>query len=56
MNKDSKRKIIVYGGSGLVGSRIVELLSSSFEIIAPSHSEVDLLNKNWRNKYSDSIF
>lgn len=51
MNKDSNRKIIVYGGTGLVGSRIVELLSSSFEIIAPSHSEVDLLNKNVVEKH-----
>lgn len=37
-------KILVFGGSGLVGSRFVSLFSKQFEIIAPSHSEVDLLN------------
>jgi len=38
------KKILLYGGTGLVGSRVAELLSDKFEIIAPTHSEVDLTN------------
>lgn len=36
-------KILVLGGSGLVGSRFIEL-NPDYEIVAPSHSELDLLN------------
>jgi dTDP-4-dehydrorhamnose reductase len=37
-----KQKLLILGGSGLVGSRLVELLSSDFELITPSSSEIDL--------------
>ncbi len=37
-------KILVYGGSGLVGSRFVQLLDKEFQLIAPSHSQVDLFS------------
>ncbi|MBI4037247.1 dTDP-4-dehydrorhamnose reductase [Candidatus Daviesbacteria bacterium] len=37
-------KIIVFGGSGLVGSRFVQLNQKKFDISAPIHSEVDLLD------------
>src|SRR5690242_16149752 len=37
-------KILVLGGSGLVGSRFLDLYSSQFEISSPSHSELDILN------------
>ena len=37
-------KILLFGGTGLVGSRFQELLKNEFEIIAPSHADVDLLN------------
>lgn len=39
------KKVIVFGGSGLVGARFVELNSQKFEIIAPMHTQVDLLNE-----------
>lgn len=37
-------KILLFGGTGLVGSRFQELLKDEFEIIAPTHLDVDLLN------------
>ena len=36
------KKLLILGGTGLVGSRVVELLSSSYQIFAPESSEVDL--------------
>lgn len=36
-------KILVLGGSGLVGSRFLEL-ASGYDIIAPAHEELDLLD------------
>jgi dTDP-4-dehydrorhamnose reductase len=36
--------VIVLGGSGLVGSRVCELWSSSADILAPSHAELDVLD------------
>lgn len=38
------KKIIVFGGSGLVGSRFISLQKENFEITAPSASEVDILD------------
>lgn len=40
------KKILLFGGSGLVGSGIKEFLSDRFQIIAPTHTEVDVLNIN----------
>lgn len=40
----SMYKILLIGGTGLVGSRILELLNKDLELIAPSHSELDVLN------------
>lgn len=39
-----KQKILIYGGSGLVGSEIVKLLAENFILIAPTHTDVDLTN------------
>lgn len=39
-------KILVLGGSGLVGSRFYELYNSKFEITAPTHDQLDILNAN----------
>jgi len=36
------QKILVLGGSGLVGSRVIELLSADFTVIAPTSKELDL--------------
>lgn len=40
------KKILVFGGSGLVGSRFIKLNKDKFEIDAPNASKVDILNKN----------
>lgn len=40
-----KKKVIVFGGSGLVGTRFIELNSQQFEIVAPSHTQIDLLDE-----------
>ena len=39
-------KIILFGSTGLVGSRIIELLSKTYEIVNPTRDEVDL-NKDY---------
>ncbi len=36
------QKLLLLGGSGLVGSRIADLLSDQFNLIAPSSSELDV--------------
>lgn len=38
-------KVLIFGGSGLVGSRIRQLLRVKYQIIAPSHQQVDVGNK-----------
>ncbi len=38
-------KILVLGGSGLVGSRFIELTKDQFEVDSPSHNDLDLLNE-----------
>lgn len=38
-------KVLVFGGSGLIGSRIRQLLQTKYQIIAPSHLQVDVGNK-----------
>lgn len=41
-----KKKILVFGGSGLVGSRFIELFDAVFEIKSPPAEKVDILNKD----------
>lgn len=59
MKSSLKKKIIVYGGSGLVGSRIVQILSHFYNIIAPTRSEIDITKKQdieyHINKHSPNI-
>jgi dTDP-4-dehydrorhamnose reductase len=38
------QRVVVLGGSGFVGTRVRELWSSSIDVIAPSHAELDVLN------------
>lgn len=48
-----KERVLVFGGSGLVGSRVVELLSDQFDIIAPPHRLVDVTNYRQMMDYID---
>ncbi len=38
-------RVLVFGGSGLIGSRIEQLLQTKYQIITPSHLQVDVNNK-----------
>ena len=38
-------KVLIFGGSGLIGSRIRQILDFKYRIIAPSHIQVDLIDK-----------
>lgn len=42
---DQKKKLLIFGGTGMVGSRLVQLLYSFYKLYAPPHSEIDLTNK-----------
>lgn len=49
------KKIVVFGGSGLVGSRFIQLNSQKFEIYAPTHQQLDLLDEQEVVKFLKSI-
>lgn len=38
-------KVLIFGGSGLIGFRIRQLLRDKYQIIAPSHLQVDVTSK-----------
>lgn len=40
------RRVLVFGGSGLVGSKFIELTGQTFEIKSPLATEVDILNED----------
>src|SRR3990167_4808361 len=40
------KKLLIFGGSGLVGSKFIESHNQNFEINAPVTKEVDILNKD----------
>src|SRR3989338_824490 len=44
------KKILVFGGAGLVGSKFIELFSHKFQFLAPDISEIDILNKDQVSK------
>lgn len=39
-------KILLFGGSGLIGSRLIELLEFEYNIVAPSHHQLDLTDRS----------
>lgn len=41
-----QKRVLVFGGSGLVGSRFVEIYDSEFQIKAPNIDELDILDKD----------
>ncbi len=51
----NKLKILIFGGSGLVGSKFVDLNKQIFEIKAPIVSEVDILNKDQISKIIENF-
>ena len=40
-----KKKLLVLGGSGLVGSAVVRLAKNDFKILYPSRSDLNLFDK-----------
>ncbi|MBU1000811.1 NAD(P)-dependent oxidoreductase [Patescibacteria group bacterium] len=49
------KKIAVFGGSGLVGSKFIQIHSRVFEIKAPSATEIDILNKDQLLKFAQDF-
>lgn len=43
-------KVLIFGGSGLVGSRFIQLNKDLFEIFAPDFSKIDILKADQINK------
>ena len=39
-------KVLLFGGSGFVGSGIKQFLSDRYQIIAPTHAEVDVTKRD----------
>ena len=46
-----KYKILLTGASGLVGRKIAELLASEYELLTPSHNDVDIVDSTSVNHY-----
>ncbi len=44
------KKILIFGGSGLVGSKFIGICKTEFEINAPDSATVDILNKDQISK------
>ena len=40
-----KKKLLILGGSGMVGSSILRLAKNHFDILSPNRKELDLFNK-----------
>jgi dTDP-4-dehydrorhamnose reductase len=45
------KTILITGGSGLVGSRFIELSSSKYKILSPNQEELDITDRNSIEKY-----
>lgn len=50
-----KQKILVYGITGMTGSRIAQLLRDKFKIIGPPHSHLDLTSKKSVQKNIEDV-
>ncbi|MCR4323984.1 MAG: NAD-dependent epimerase/dehydratase family protein [Nanoarchaeota archaeon] len=48
---EDKIKILLTGGSGFIGKNLVEYLSKKYDLLAPSHSELDLTDKGGVDEY-----
>lgn len=49
------KKVLLFGGSGLVGSGIKKFLSDRYQIVAPTHTEVDVTNKDHVTRIIEQI-
>lgn len=54
MDKE-KRKLLVTGASGFLGSRVIRYYSKDYEIFAPSHNEMDITDKESVEQYFRKI-
>lgn len=41
-----KKKLLIFGGAGLVGSKFIDLFSNKYEITAPKIDDLDILNED----------
>jgi dTDP-4-dehydrorhamnose reductase len=53
--KFQEKKIIIFGGSGLVGSAIVAGLTKKYSLCTPAHGEIDVTNKKQISDYVENI-
>ncbi|MGA9415183.1 MAG: NAD-dependent epimerase/dehydratase family protein, partial [Terriglobales bacterium] len=44
-------RILITGGSGFIGRNLASQLASSYEVVAPASSELDLLNASAVGEY-----
>ena len=44
VSSHKRERVLVFGGSGFVGSRVVEMWDADFELVAPTHAELDVLD------------
>jgi nucleoside-diphosphate-sugar epimerase len=47
-------RLLITGGSGFIGRNLAEQLASTYEVLAPSSSELDLLNEQAVRDYLDA--
>ena len=48
------RKILLFGASGMVGSRILDLKPENINFVAPSRKELDLVNSAHFSQYIEN--
>ena len=44
VTRERRDRVVVFGGSGFVGSRVRELWDAEFELLAPTHAELNVLD------------
>jgi GDP-L-fucose synthase len=47
-------RVLITGGSGFIGRNLAEQLAATYEVLAPSSSELDLLNEQAVREYLDA--
>ncbi len=49
------KKVLIFGGAGLVGSKFVDLYKNTFEIVSPTVEQLDILNKDAVSKFIEGL-